>query len=366
MHFLERPKLQALLDALSSLGFTCVGPKLQQDAVVYDHVSSVDELPIGWTDEQAPGRYRLSKTNRDRCFDFVVGPQSWKKFLFPPSVPVMRTRITSDGFQTHSPEVEHPKFAFIGVRACELAAIAIQDRVFISEHYKDPIYAARRNQLFIVSVQCTRSAETCFCASMATGPASEAGFDLALTELDDGFVLQIGSEAGEAVANQLPLRTATEDEVRAATAGWNAAAAQQTRRIDTTDLHRKLLNQLDHPHWSDVAKRCLSCANCTQVCPTCFCSSVDDVTDLVNEEIVRQRRWDSCFNFDFSHISGGPVRGDIRSRYRQWLTHKLGSWVEQFDTSGCVGCGRCITWCPVGIDLTEEVAVLCADSEIAT
>jgi ferredoxin len=94
------------------------------------------------------------------------------------------------------------------------------------------------------------------------------------------------------------------------------------------------------------------------VCPTCFCSSVEDVSDLSGEHVERRRHWDSCFNFSFSYMNGGNVRDNTRSRYRQWLTHKLGSWIEQFGASGCVGCGRCITWCPVGIDLTEEVAAI--------
>lgn len=94
------------------------------------------------------------------------------------------------------------------------------------------------------------------------------------------------------------------------------------------------------------------------VCPTCFCSSVHDVADLSGDNVERIRQWDSCFNLDFSYTKGGTVRDNTRSRYRQWLTHKLASWQDQFDSLGCVGCGRCITWCPVGIDLTEEVQAI--------
>jgi ferredoxin len=90
-------------------------------------------------------------------------------------------------------------------------------------------------------------------------------------------------------------------------------------------------------------------------CPTCFCSSVEDTSDLTGEHAERWQKWDSCFNPDFSYIHGGEVRKTTASRYRQWMTHKLSTWFDQFGTSGCVGCGRCITWCPVGIDLTEEV-----------
>jgi ferredoxin len=128
--------------------------------------------------------------------------------------------------------------------------------------------------------------------------------------------------------------------------------------LETKDLKDKLLNQLENPHWEDIASRCLGCTNCTLVCPTCFCHSVEEVADLTQDRIVRERQWDSCFNLAFSHSGGGSVRNDIRSRYRQWMTHKLAYWIDQFGSSGCVGCGRCITWCPVGIDLTAEVATL--------
>jgi sulfhydrogenase subunit beta (sulfur reductase) len=118
------------------------------------------------------------------------------------------------------------------------------------------------------------------------------------------------------------------------------------------------MNNLTHPRWDDVAKRCLSCTNCTMVCPTCFCSTVNEVNDLAGEKTTRERVWESCFNEEHSHTAGGAVHPTTKSRYRQWLTHKLATWIDQFGTSGCVGCGRCITWCPVGIDITEEVAAM--------
>ena len=119
-----------------------------------------------------------------------------------------------------------------------------------------------------------------------------------------------------------------------------------------------LYDNLEHPRWSDTAGRCLSCGNCTMVCPTCFCSTVEDVTDVSGTQAERVRHWDSCFTSEHSYIHGGATRVTTKARYRQWLTHKLASWIDQFGTSGCVGCGRCITWCPVGIDITEEVRVI--------
>ncbi len=361
--FLARDDLQRLLDSLLEDGYDVVGPRLDQQAIVYDRICTVEELPIGWTDEQAPGHYRLRAREDNAVFGFVVGPQSWKKYLFPPLVDLMTSKLTGDGWEMHSSPVGEKKYALLGVRACELSAIAIQDRVFMSKEYTDPIYSQRRQNLFIVAVNCTQAATTCFCTSMNTGPRCTSTFDLALTELESGFLMEIGSNKGELLAKKLPIRKATSDEMVLGERAREQAVQQISRRMNTDAVHEKLLSRLEHPQWDDVASRCLSCANCTLVCPTCFCHSVDDVTDLTSSEVVRQRRWDSCFNFDFSHVSGGPIRDQTRSRYRQWLTHKLATWIDQFGSSGCVGCGRCITWCPVGIDLTQEVAAICDDSK---
>jgi ferredoxin len=261
----------------------------------------------------------------------------------------------------HTPEPDPTKFAFLGVRACELAAIAIQDRVFTGGPYVDPVYAKRRQNAFIVAVNCTEAAPTCFCSSMNAGPRCTSGFDLSLTELGDGFVVESGSDAGANLLARLDTEHLRQQQRDAADRARRRAVDQQMRKLDTTDIRELLLGNLQHPRWQEVGSRCLGCTNCTMVCPTCFCSSVEEVSDLSGDHVQRQRRWDSCFNLSFSYMNHGTTRDTIAQRYRQWLTHKLASWQEQFDSSGCVGCGRCITWCPVGIDLTEEVAAIRED-----
>jgi ferredoxin len=359
-HFLAAADLDALIAALASDGYDVVGPTVQQGAIVYDHVRRAADLPRGWTDEQEAGRYRLVRREDDAYFGYVVGPYSWKRFLFPPIATLLKAQRSSEGWSFEAPVEETPRYALLGVRACELAALAIQDRVFMSGDHVDPIYAERRSRLFLVAVNCTQSAPTCFCTSMDTGPRCRGGYDLALTEIDAGFVVETGSDRGRNMLGRLPVRLATNDELVTAESRREQALIQ-TRKLDREGVHDLLLSNLQHPHWSEVAERCLSCANCTSVCPTCFCSSVQEVSDLSGDNVERRRQWDSCFNLDFSYMNGGAVRPQIRSRYRQWLTHKLATWIDQFGTSGCVGCGRCITWCPVGIDLTAEVAAIRGD-----
>jgi len=353
--------LQALIDALRQRGYRVVGPKVRDQAIVYDDIAGVIDLPQGWTDEQAPGRYRLARRSDEALFGYAVGPRSWKAFLHPSMQRLWTARRDGEAVVVTPEPPTTERLAFIGVRACELKAIAIQDRVFLGGAHVDPHYRARRQGVFIVAVNCAEAGGTCFCVSMGSGPKAEAGYDLALTEISEGehrFVVEAGSEAGRELLAELPTRAAMDADLDAATAVVQRTAASMGRQMRADDLHELLAANLEHPRWDDVADRCLTCGNCTMVCPTCFCTSVEDSSDLTGAETSRSRRWDSCFTLDFTHVPGGSVRASARSRYRQWMTHKLSSWIDQFGTSGCVGCGRCLTWCPVGIDITEEVRAI--------
>lgn len=360
--FLSKPTFARIFEILQRRGYQVIGPTLDQEAIVYDRIDSIEDLPRGWTDEQEPGRYRLEKRDDDSLFGYVVGPHSWKRFLFPPTAKLAEANKTEAGWQFQTSDDDPPKYAFLGVRACELAAMRIQDRVFLAGPYVDANYQRRRTSALVIAVNCTQAASTCFCTSMGSGPACTSGFDLALTELPDGFVLEAATSEGEEILAELETAEASIEQLQSAQVARQRAVDQIERHLDTTDIRDLLLSNLEHPRWDDVAERCLSCTNCTMVCPTCFCSSVEEVSDLAHERVERVRHWDSCFNIDFSYVNGGNARDDIRSRYRQWLTHKLSSWHDQFGTSGCVGCGRCLTWCPVGIDLTEEVAAIRGDT----
>jgi ferredoxin len=363
---IERADLPCLLDALRERGYRVVGPTVREGAIVYDELTAVEDLPIGWTDAQEAGTYRLRKRDDAALFGYAVGPHSWKRFLYPPRLRLWRARRTEQGFRVTHDDEESPRYAFVGVRACELHAIAIQDRVLLGGAYADPTYQVRRQDACIVAVNCGQAGGTCFCVSMDTGPRATAGFDLCLTEILDGerhyFVAEVGTQLGTDLLDRVPHAVATPGALDAAERVVAATSRSMGRTLDTTGIVDLLMGNLEHPRWDEVATRCLTCGNCTMVCPTCFCTGVEDATDLAGETAERARRWDSCFTQDFSYLAGGSVRASPKSRYRQWMTHKLATWVEQFGTSGCVGCGRCITWCPVGIDITEETRAIRATS----
>ncbi len=351
----------ALVRVLTDRGFTVIGPKVIAEAMLQEPYEPGDLLPFGWTDEQDGGRYRLTSRGDKKLFDYVVGPQGWKRWLHPPRQRLWTATAAENGFTVDAEHPDDPPLAFFGARACEIAAIAVQDRVFDNGDFTDPIYNARRAKAFVVAVDCSRAASTCFCASMETGPATEDGYDIRLSEIHGAgrhvVLARAGSKAGADILDHLDLPAATSADIEAAAAISKKTAAAQHRAMPS-EAAAILGRNLEHPRWADVAARCLGCGSCTMVCPTCFCTGVEDVTGLDPNVAERWRHWDSCFSIDFSYIHGGAIRQDAASRYRQWITHKLAHWHDQFGTSGCVGCGRCITWCPVGIDIVEETTAI--------
>jgi ferredoxin len=352
-HFLPRQELHRLLDRLIMAGFHCIGPQVGDGAIIYDALDDVAALPRGVRDSQAPGSYRLAAGGDERCFAWANGPQALKPLTFAPREGLWR----AEQGKGYTPEPLHDTpTAIIGVRACDLAALHIHDLHFRSN---DSYYAARRERLFLVAVNCSHPAATCFCASTGDGPEAQFGYDLVLDELDDGYIVRSGTPVGGHILRELYLEPASAEQVGMAGQQNAAAAAQQTRTLPGRNLRATLFANLEHARWDNVAARCLSCGNCTSVCPTCFCHSERDEPALDGRSSVHYRQWDSCFTEGHSYIHGVVIRAETKFRYRQWLTHKLGSWHDQYGRSGCVGCGRCISWCPAAIDITEEAAAIC-------
>ena len=361
MVVIESKDLDTLISALAKRGYDVIGPRIRDSAIVLDTVSGSEDLPKGWTAVQEPGSFRLEKREAGAYFGFTVGPHSWKKFLFPPRLRLFSASRAGKGFEVNvDGNGSSHKYAFFGVRSCEIQALGLLDKVFKDGPYADHGYSALRPRTLIVAVNCVEPAGTCFCASMNTGPEARSGYDIVMTEIlgpdRHVFMAEAGTDAGREILAEVPQRQAEAVDAEAVQKAMSEASARMGRQMVSGNLRPMANEQFDHPRWDELAKRCLGCTNCTMVCPTCFCTTVEDVTDLTGATAERWRRWDSCFTGDFTKVAGGNIRMSTKSRYRQWITHKLVNWVDQFGSPGCVGCGRCITWCPVGIDITQEAA----------
>jgi len=357
----DPPVLGEMLAELVRTGHTLIGPTVRDKAIAYEEILGLADLPVGWTAVQSGGRYQLEQRGDGAFFGFASTAQSYRPLFHVPVERLVTLRRTRQDWSVEEKPIASRKLALIGARACDLQALAIQDRIFMGGAFADRHYAARREGTFVVAVNCGVAGGTCFCVSMGTGPRATHGYDLALTEILEGthrFVVEVATEAGSALLAAVPSREANGDDVAAAERTVDRARHSMGRSMDTRGIRDLLYQNLEHPRWDDVASRCLSCTNCTLVCPTCFCQTVEDVPSVDPDVVERRRRWDSCFTEEHSHLHGGSVRASTRARYRQWLTHKLAGWIDQFGMSGCVGCGRCITWCPTAIDITEEVLAI--------
>ena len=349
-----------LFDHLQAEEYSIVGPKEKEGAIHYDYLATFDEMPRSKMEVSKAGSYRLTDLGDNSLFRYTVGPGSLKKFLLPP-----KRKVQEISRDSNHPQVlkivpvqkKSKKLAFWGIRSCDLAAVGVTDKVFFNnQHVNSDYHERRRDNVFVVA-GCLEPGELCFCHDMKTGPLAEDGFDIMILETLEpkpAYLFYSGSDKGAALLTNIgqPLKDDPLKKLR------KNAETSMVRRFSADNVKETLANNLDHPHWDTVADRCLSCANCTMVCPTCFCTTTVETSDLKGEHAERWLEWDSCFTGAFSYIHGGEVRSTTAGRYRQWLVHKLSTWHEQFGTSGCVGCGRCVSWCPAAIDLTEEVGAI--------
>ena len=353
--FFKTEKLQVLLDNILNQGYECIGPQVRDGAIVYEKLTSIEQLPYGVTDKQEPGKYTLKKTSHKRYFDWANGPQAIKPILFTPREKLWESNALPDGkisFKTEEPEIKPT--AIFAARACDIAAMELQNQHFLQQEFIDPFYKARHDRLLIIAVNCSTPADTCFCHSTGDGPFVKNGADIILTELKNGFLICADSDEGEQLLKGLDLKYLTVEQ-RTEYESIEQNARNQKRKLPAFDIQSRLLKELDNENWHSIAAKCLSCGNCTSVCPTCFCHNEVDTPSLDGKTAEHFREWDSCFSQGHSYIHGITIRSETSQRYRQWLTHKFSTWHEQYGRSGCVGCGRCISWCPVGIDVTESL-----------
>jgi len=357
--FLPRPELQQLFQVLHQQGFACVGPTLTDHGIVYEEIQGVEDLPAGVEVSQAPGQFSMHQHDHQRHFSWANTAQAIKPLSFTSKEILWQCEKDAQGNLQFKQQMPPSKaIAIIGARACDLAALKLQEQHFLNPYAEDPWFKQRIGNLFIVALHCSHAADTCFCHSTGDGPRATQDFDIAMHELDDGFIVEAGSYSGKKIVQKLGLQQVSPAQTQQADAQIEASISKQSRALPG-NVKTLLLQRLEHEHWEKIGERCLSCGNCTAVCPTCFCHQQHDEFSMADNTGTHFREWSSCFTHNHGYISGHSLRPTTARRYRQWMTHKFANWYEQYGRSGCVGCGRCITWCPVGIDVTVELAVLC-------
>lgn len=340
---LDRDGLEGVIQALRRREFALVGPTVRDGAIVVDHITSLDDLPSGWSDEQESGSYRLARRSDGALFAHAAPALPWKHFAQPATEQLFAAERTPEGIRFVGTEAHARKKAFVGIAPCDLAALDL---------------LGRPEGLFAIAVRCSKPAPTCFCGSFSAIHQLDHRCDLALTEILEGehrFFVEIFSEAGVEILNDVKSRTPTPSDTKAVAAVHEQGRQAAHRSVDIDGLSDALSDAFEHPKWASVSSKCLACGNCTMVCPTCFCNTVEDGSALDGKRAWRTRRWDSCFSLKFSYIHGGSVRASAASRFRQRVLHKFLWSREKYGAPGCVGCGRCIAWCPAAIDITQEV-----------
>ena len=356
---LAKQDLPLLLDILLR-HYKVIAPIYNQElqTIELGPISSPDQLAVGYQDYQRPGHYSVTKSDDGTLFGYANGPHSPKSYLHPGRITIFTAQWREDGFSLTLPSAPERPLAFFGIRPCDLVAIQVLDRTFLHVANVDARYRSMREGSFIATINCTKPSDVCFCASMGSGPRAEGGYDLRITELADGLLMEPGTERGSSILAAIPSRVATRAEQAEAERAVLAAIPRMGRVLDIDYLPQLLLSSFEHPYWDYMGEWCVGCTNCTIVCPTCFCNDIRDYVDLRLKTTRRDRVWDSCFTLQFAQICDVKLRDELKYRYRHWFNHKLGYWVEQYGVFGCVGCGRCITWCPVGIDITGVAATI--------
>ncbi len=349
---LEKNSIEDLFKNLTKL-YKVYAPKLKDGFISYDWVSSIHELSFGYRNHESPGYYSLER--QEGYFTYTHPVDSFKKLLRPSEEVLLTIKIKNNRI-VFEDSAQADKVALFDVRSCDLSALKIMDKVYLNAPYRDKHYETKRENLFIVAVDCAFATKTCFCSYMNTGPHCKEGFDILLTELEDVFIVQVASSRAWEVLEGIPLGAVTEKHMEEKRAIEERVRESMKFGVNTQGLRDALYSKMDIEHYENVGKRCLACTSCTQVCPTCFCFDIVEITDTDLTTSRRVRVWDSCFSPSFATVHRFNIRESVASRYRQWLMHKFAYWIDQFGSFGCVGCGRCITWCPVGIDIREEVS----------
>jgi len=319
------------IDTLRS-EYRVFGPVMERDWTIFKEISSSKDLFMEYpTTMLSPGKLFIYKPREDIL-----------KFSMEPTLSIEEIK----------PEIE--KQVIVGIHSCDTNAVLYLD-IHFKHAYRDPYYTIRRDNTILIALNCMQITEDCFCSSLGTGPhlKAQSGYDMVLTDFGEDYLVELKSERSLEIFNLIKGKEAGPDEWRLKSEKEEALIKSFKKFIDIKGLDDLYMKNLDHPVWANTADgRCLSCSNCVMVCPTCFCYDIADEMSMDLKEGKRFRQLDACQDLRFAAVHGGNFRHTRASRLRQFQMHNLG-YTSQYGITKTVGCGRCITWCPTRIDLTE-------------
>lgn len=299
--------------------------------------------------------FRELKENEEPYLDFLNSRNSPKEFFFPQTENIVEFEGIIDKRVPEPENIEIKKRIILGMRPCDIKSILILDKLFINEDYVDNYYKRLRDNTLIFGFGCNKPRTTCFCTSLESGPFFKEGSDGFITDIGDKFIIEGITEGGKKLIEKL--ENADEDMVKAKGEIEKNANDTVPSSVKVEKIPQKLREMFEHPIWEEISERCLGCGVCTYLCPTCHCFDIQD--EVIDERGRRVKNWDSCMFPIFTlHGSGHQPREFRYQRMRQRIMHKFNYYEENFGVIACCGCGRCITQCPVNIDVREIIDLI--------
>ncbi|MFC1926931.1 4Fe-4S dicluster domain-containing protein [Chloroflexota bacterium] len=316
---LDKKELSAWLDRLLKEHLV-VAPQSEGELTLFLPVHSTDDIVL----------------------DFENTSLSPKEWLFPKTETLFAAKREGGDYEISPSDIEQ-KTVIFGIRPCDAKAIAMLDFPFLAEP-ADSLWAQHREKTYLIGLSCNTACSQCFCTSMGTAPNDPSDVDILLTEVGDSYAVQTVTEKGKQLLEGIELK---EQDL-------TLPPPPSPTSVPAEGISEAVRKAFDEPYWSRLADRCIHCNVCAYVCPTCYCFDIRDYPE--GEKIERLRTWESCQSKGFTRIAGGhDPRADKGIRLRQRFAHKLLYFPQEFGPLACVGCGRCVTSCPVNIDIREII-----------
>ena len=323
-----KPFLQSLMDE-----YDLFAPvQLEEGVSVYKKIDRPDEVDLSASNPQKPA----------------------KEVFFPQSETMFRYEKAGKQHQVISTEEVERKRVILGARPCDIQAVLLIDQVFSGKEYTDVYYVNKRKATTIIGMGCDHPLSTCFCSSMKGGPFSREGSDLFLIDLGEAYLVELLTGKGTAFQNNKFLKEADTKEINLAKEIEEKASKKTDDSLSVVGIEKRLDQMVENPFWERVQEKCIGCRVCTYLCPTCHCFDIAD--EVLTNKGQRVRNWDSCLSSLYSQeTSGHNPRPTNRERTRQRIMHKFNYFPKNFDRIACVGCGRCILYCPANFDIRQTI-----------